>query len=187
LLALVCSLRGSVCLYQGEELGLAEADVGYEQLRDPYGIAFWPNFKGRDGCRTPMPWNDALHAGFSTAAPWLPVAGPHRALAVSAQESDPESTLHAARAFLRWRKQQPALLHGSIRFLDAPEPVLAFVREHAGQRLLLAFNLSSLALAWNPPDDLVARALELPGLETPAREGAQWQLPAHGVLVAALD
>src|SRR5258706_169279 len=54
--ALVCSLRGAVCIYQGEELGLREADVPFEALRDPYGIAFWPKFKGRDGCRTPMPW-----------------------------------------------------------------------------------------------------------------------------------
>ena len=73
LTALVCSLRGSVCVYQGEELGLAEADVPYEALRDPYGIAFWPNFKGRDGCRTPMPWDASERGGFSTGEPWLPV------------------------------------------------------------------------------------------------------------------
>jgi hypothetical protein len=45
--AMVCSLRGSVCIYQGEELGLPEAGLPFEALRDPYGIAFWPNFKGR--------------------------------------------------------------------------------------------------------------------------------------------
>lgn len=186
LLALVCSLRGSVCLYQGEELGLVEADVAYERLQDPYGIAFWPTFKGRDGCRTPLPWNDAPNAGFSSGAPWLPVAKPHRALAVSAQESDPHSTLHAARGFLRWRKSQPALVHGAIRFLDAPEPVLAFVREHDGRRLLLAFNLSDAPVAWNAPAG-ADEALAVPGLETPAREGAHWRLPARGVLVAAAN
>ena len=56
LIALLTSLRGSVCIYQGEELGLTEADIPFERLQDPYGIAFWPEFKGRDGCRTPMPW-----------------------------------------------------------------------------------------------------------------------------------
>ena len=56
LAVLVMSLRGSVCLYQGEELGLSEADIAYEDLKDPYGIQFWPDFKGRDGCRTPMVW-----------------------------------------------------------------------------------------------------------------------------------
>ena len=53
---LMMCLRGSVCLYQGEELGLPEAEVGFDDLRDPYGIEFWPEFKGRDGCRTPMVW-----------------------------------------------------------------------------------------------------------------------------------
>ncbi|MEO1093209.1 MAG: alpha-amylase family glycosyl hydrolase, partial [Pseudomonadota bacterium] len=66
LVALLTSLRGTPCLYQGEELGLTEAIVPYDLLQDPYGIRFWPDFPGRDGCRTPMPWSDAaLHAGFS--------------------------------------------------------------------------------------------------------------------------
>ena len=57
------SLRGSVCLYQGEELGLTEAYVPFEELQDPYGKRFWPKFRGRDGCRTPMPWlGDNLYA-----------------------------------------------------------------------------------------------------------------------------
>ena len=76
---LLCSLRGSICLYQGEELGLTEADIAFEDLRDPYGIRFWPGFKGRDGCRTPMVWEaDAQNAGFSIAKPWLPVPDNHR-------------------------------------------------------------------------------------------------------------
>jgi Alpha amylase, catalytic domain len=67
------SLRGSVCLYQGEELGLPEANVPFEDLREPYGINMWPEFKGRDGCRTPMPWaSTEPQAGFSAAKPWLP-------------------------------------------------------------------------------------------------------------------
>ena len=163
---------------------LVEAEVDYEQLRDPYGIAFWPNFKGRDGCRTPLPWNDDANAGFSSGTPWLPVAKPHRALAVSAQESDPHSTLNAARAFLRWRKAHPALVQGAIRFLDAPEPVLAFVRELPGQRLLLAFNLSDAPVAWDAPGGY-AEAMAVPGMAPPTRDGARWRLPAHGVLAAA--
>src|SRR3546814_7031405 len=61
LMALLLSLRGSVCLYQGEELGLPEAELRYEDLVDPYGVTFWPEFKGRDGCRTPMPWQSEAH------------------------------------------------------------------------------------------------------------------------------
>ena len=90
LTALLASLRGSVCMYQGEELGLGEAEVAFEDLQDPYGITFWPNFKGRDGCRTPMPWDasDAEQAGFSTTKPWLPVGDAHKVAAVSTQDQD---------------------------------------------------------------------------------------------------
>jgi alpha-glucosidase len=141
LVALLCSLRGSVCLYQGEELGLAEAEVPFEALQDPYGITFWPNFKGRDGCRTPLPWTDAPLAGFTTGQPWLPIPAEHRAAAVAVQERDPGSVLAAFRGFLAWRHSQPALLHGSIRFIESAEPVLLFERMLADETLLLAFNL----------------------------------------------
>ena len=179
LVALVCSLRGSVCLYQGEELGLPEAEVPFEALQDPYGIAFWPNFKGRDGCRTPMPWTDDASASFSDGTPWLPIAAAHRGLDVATQDADPASTLNAARRFLRWRRTQPALLQGTIRFLDVPEPVLAFVREADGRPLLVAFNLSA-----QPVD------VTLPGIDSNAVDGhglasgrvgdGRLQLPGYG-------
>lgn len=184
LVALVCSLRGSVCLYQGEELGLPEAEVPFEALQDPYGKAFWPNFKGRDGCRTPMPWTGADDAGFSSGVPWLPVPRAHRMRSVEAQERDPTSVLHATRAFLRWRKQQPALVQGTIRFLDAPAQVLALVREHAGERLLLAFNLSPQACEWALPAP--ATLLDVPGLPSPAVEAGVLRLPPRGVACALL-
>src|SRR5690606_6418370 len=141
--ALLCSLRGSICLYQGEELGLGEADVPFEALQDPYGITFWPNFKGRDGCRTPMPWLDAPKAGFTTGEPWLPIPAEHQAASVATQEHDPQSVLNAFRQFLAWRRTMPTLLVGEIRFLDSAEPVLMFERVHGEETLLLAFNLSA--------------------------------------------
>ncbi len=183
LVAMVCSLRGSVCLYQGEELGLPEADVPFEALQDPYGITFWPNFKGRDGCRTPMPWSDDADAGFSTGRPWLPVPDAHRALSVAAQESDPNSVLNAFRAFMAWRKQQPALVAGSIAFLDAPEPVLAFVREVDGQRLLAAFNLSPGQAGFTLPPGGWRQQLGH-GLPAAEVDGDGVVLPAHGTFFA---
>ena len=185
LIALVCSLRGSVCLYQGEELGLPEADVPYEALQDPYGKAFWPNFKGRDGCRTPMPWNDAAQAGFSSVKPWLPVPDAHIERNVDSQSVDPSSVLNAARAFLGWRKSQPALVDGSIRFLDAPAQVLAFVREHDGQRLLVAFNLSPDAITWAPPAGIAL--LSVPGVDTAELRDGVLQFPPRGAAFASLD
>ena len=129
MIALLTCLRGTSFLYQGEELGLPHAEVPFEKLKDPEGITFWPRHKGRDGARTPMPWLAAApFAGFSSAEPWLPIDPRHPPLAVDAQEADPGSVLAFTRGFLAWRKKHPALIRGEIRFLDAPEPVLAFIR-----------------------------------------------------------
>lgn len=141
--ALLASLRGSVCMYQGEELGLGEASVAFEDLQDPYGITFWPNFKGRDGCRTPMPWqnSDLEHAGFSDVKPWLPVDAAHKQQSVELQTNDTSSILNAYREFMAWRKTQPALLQGDIKFIETAEPILAFYRTLNDEKLLCVFNL----------------------------------------------
>jgi alpha-glucosidase len=143
LMALLLSLRGSVCLYQGEELGLTEATLSEADLRDPFGIAYWPEFRGRDGSRTPVPWSaTADHGGFTMGTPWLPVPNSHRALAVDAQEADGASLLHAFRRFLHWRSGMPALVHGTLQPLTLPEPLVGFVRSYKHQRVLAVFNLS---------------------------------------------
>ncbi|MEI6557891.1 MAG: alpha-amylase family glycosyl hydrolase [Rhodospirillaceae bacterium] len=142
LLALLGCLRGTLFLYQGEELGLPEAEVPFERLQDPFGKALWPVFKGRDGCRTPMPWDGARrHAGFSAAEPWLPLADSHLARSVADQERDPGSVLAFTRRFLGWRRSQPALRLGTITFADTPEPLLAFSRSHGGSLVRCLFNL----------------------------------------------
>lgn len=154
-LAMLLSLRGSACVYQGEELGLPEAEVPLERLQDPYGRAFWPEFKGRDGARTPMPWQaGAEHGGFSDGQnePWLPVYEPHLPLAVDRQAQDPQSMLNFSRDLLNWRRGQPLLRCGGIRFLDSPEPFLCFERYDGDEVLQAVFNLSgqraSLRLDW---------------------------------------
>jgi alpha-glucosidase len=146
--ALQLSMRGSVCLYQGEELGLPEAELAHADLRDPYGIAMWPEYRGRDGCRTPMPWDaTAPDLGFGSGAtpPWLPVAEAHRPLAVDRQEADAGSQLHHVRGLLRWRRSEPALAFGTVELLPAHPQVLAFVRAWQGRRVLCAFNLDDRA------------------------------------------
>ncbi len=182
--AMVCSLRGSVCIYQGEELGLPEVEVPYAALRDPFGIAFWPNFKGRDGCRTPMPWRDSPGGGFSTGIPWLPVADEHLPLAVSRQESEADSPLNRLRHFLRWRREQPALRSGKIRFLDVREPVLAFQRRLDGVTVLAVFNLSAEPQRARLPVSGQTRLLEGHGLASGRMEGHEMEVPGYGVIFA---
>ena len=142
-LMLLLLLRGSVCLYQGEELALPEADVAFEDLQDPYGIEFWPEFKGRDGCRTPMLWEPSNEAGgFSSAKPWLPVSSEHLMKSVGAQESDPDAMLHFYRRALAFRAEHDVLIKGDQGVVRAQNDVVIFERSSDALQLTCAVNLS---------------------------------------------
>jgi alpha-glucosidase len=144
-LALLMMLRGTLFLYQGEELGLGQAEISLADMRDPFGIAHYPRIPSRDGCRTPMPWQaDAPHASFSqtSGATWLPLWAPHRALAVDQQEANPASLLHLTRRLIALRRTHPALRWGDVEVLQADEQVLALRRHHGGDSLLAVFNFS---------------------------------------------
>ncbi|WP_432449915.1 alpha-amylase family glycosyl hydrolase [Aliiroseovarius marinus] len=141
---LMMCLRGSACIYQGEELGLAEAEVAFEDLQDPYGIEFWPEFKGRDGCRTPMVWQaDAPNGGFSDARQtWLPVATDHLAQAVDRAGDTPDALIHHYRAVIALRRAHPALSRGAMQAVTVKDSCLSFERLTESERLYCAFNLS---------------------------------------------
>ena len=149
---LMC-LRGSVCLYQGEELGLPEADLAFEDLRDPYGIEFWPEFKGRDGARTPMIWvTDNANGGFSTAKPWLPVTAAHLSRAVATQSADPGSMLQHYRSALAFRRAHAALRDGAMSLPKAIQDAVWFVRSGSGETLFCAFNLGEAPVSMDLPE-----------------------------------
>ena len=159
--AILLSLRGSVCLYQGEELGLTEADIAFEDLQDPYGIRFWPEYKGRDGCRTPMVWeSNGIYGGFSTGKPWLPVPQEHIARAANREDVDRSSVLALYRRMIAFRKAHPALVLGTIEFFDTPDDVLGFIRATAGETVLAIFNLGTTAATVPLPAGLAATPLD---------------------------
>jgi alpha-glucosidase len=139
------TLPGTYCMYQGEELGLPEANVPYEQMRDPFGLAFYPKFKGRDGCRTPFPWKStAPQAGFSKGKhTWLPLEAKHRALAVDVQEAEKKSILHFSRRLIAWRKHHPALQGDGFRPSKTTDSVIAYERIAPGARLRCVFNFGA--------------------------------------------
>jgi alpha-glucosidase len=184
---MLLTMRGSVCLYQGEELGLTEAELAFEDLVDPYGIEFWPEFKGRDGCRTPMVWQANAPMGGFTTAPraWLPVPADHLLKAPDVQEKQNDSLLHHYRSTLSFRKQHPALVKGSIATLDAPDGVLLFVREGGGEKLLCAYNMTENAVTVPLPAGLVVRGIGAPGSVDEPVNGTI-SLPAFGSFVGDL-
>ena len=186
LMAMLLGLRGSVCVYQGEELGLSEAALELGDLRDPFGIAYYPEFRGRDGSRTPLPWRgDADHAGFTTGEPWLPVPPDHRAAGVAVQETNARSALNAWRGLAAWRKAHPALHHGDLTLLDLPAPLLGFTRACAEESLVLVFNPSAHAARVSLADYPGVAVLEDAGFAVLV-DGDVVLLPPYGVFIGAL-
>ena len=178
LLLLLC-LRGNVFLYQGEELGLTQVDIGFTQLQDPEAIANWPLTLSRDGARTPMPWaaHDA-NAGFTTGVPWLPVGADNHAAAVDVQRSDPQSVLALTQRLVAFRHANDALRVGTIMVVEASDDVLVFERNAMGQRMLCAFNFSADIRDWEPAQRDRWRIVEN------VNGASSWALPPFGALIA---
>ena len=175
-IAMLASFPGTLNIYQGEELGQTETDIEFQELMDTANIDFWPEYKGRDGCRTPMVWDSSEpYAGFSDAKPWLPIKAPQAARARSLQENNGESVLNAYRETLQFRKEQPALRFGETQFLDLPEPVLGIQRALDGQGVTAFFNLSDASVALSLSS--VAKAI---GPRLATVEGEVVTLPAFG-------
>ena len=185
---LLMSLRGSVCIYQGEELCLTEAYVAYEDLQDPYGIRFWPKFKGRDGCRTPMPWTTDNHnGGFSEARPWLPVAVEHLPRAVGAQAGQAGSMLDFYRRMIGFRQAWAPLIKGDLSHISAVDGVLSFRRTYEGQVLFCAFNMTDDVRRVPMPEGKWCQDRGAP-FAPAAEDGAVFNLmPYHAVFAAAED
>ena len=149
---LLLSLRGNIFVYQGEELGLPQGTVPFERLRDPEAFTNWPHTLGRDGARTPMPWEHKhKFGGFSSVEPWLPSQTTHRELAVDLQDTVDESVLNFFRQTIRMRSSSPALRYGTMGFLDAPDGVLAFTRSAEEEVAWCVFNLGDEAVEWRAP------------------------------------
>ena len=152
---LLVALPGALCLYQGDELGLPEAqipqDIPVNKIRDAFGEALYPLVVGRDGSRTPMPWQgDKPNCGFTKAEEaWLPIPAKHQQMAVDLQTMDHNSLLNTWRKLLNWRKQQPAILRGDFQLLATEEPIFAFMRIHDFQKMLCLFNVSKQRVCFN--------------------------------------
>jgi len=177
---LMC-LRGSACIYQGQELGLPEADVPFEALQDPYGIEFWPEFKGRDGCRTPMVWEESnKNGGFSTnSQTWLPVPSEHLSHAATKEARNPDSLHYHYREAIALRHRHPALMIGEMLEITASDDLLQFTRKDGGETIFCSFNLGDTPQAIPLPGGLWRPIGQALGGAEPAPNGtvtlAPWQ------------
>ena len=130
LAALLLSLRGTPFLYYGEEIGMRESDIKRSEIHDPIGRHYWPLYKGRDGCRTPMQWESGENGGFSNSMPWLPLHKDYKIRNVENQNEKPNSLLNFYRHMLAIRRETPALVSGDITLLEGiPNGILAYRRQ----------------------------------------------------------
>jgi len=144
LMALLLTLRGTPYLYYGEEIGMRDISLKRREILDPPGKKFWPLYKGRDGCRSPMQWDNSTYAGFSSKKPWLPVHPNYRTRNVEAQNADPNSMLNFTRKLTQLRRDNPALVRGDFTLLtELPKDSFIYLREIPEQKILVALNFKN--------------------------------------------
>ena len=140
---LLLTLRGTLTLYYGDEIGMTDVEIPPERELDPWGKQVPGLGLGRDPERTPMQWDAGPNAGFSTVEPWLPVAPDYKVVNVKAQQNDSTSMLGLYRRLIWKHKESSALHSGRYRAVNnVPQGCLAYLREHAEQRMLVALNFS---------------------------------------------
>lgn len=151
MMGLLLTLKGTPFLYNGEPLGLANTPLPRHLLQDPVGKRYWPLPVGRDGERTPMPWDETSNAGFTTGTPWLPVPATSRTYA--AQCADPDSLLNFTSQLIRFRSTHPALNAGDMTFMDGPSRnCLCYQRMTPGEQMIITVNLSRRAVRLSRAD-----------------------------------
>ncbi|WP_031510803.1 alpha-glucosidase [Streptomyces megasporus] len=200
--------RGTPYVYQGEELGMANAPFAsiddfrdIESLRhfeeevrhgaDPEKVLDALRVMGRDNARTPMQWDDSPEAGFTEGVPWIAVNPDHTEVNAAAQVADPDSVYHHYRRLIALRHTEPAVAFGDFTpLLPDDERIWAFLRRHEDAsggvtELLVLANLGSEPASVPVPADWAgAEALltDHPGaapLSSPATLLAPWESRVH--------
>ncbi len=151
---LLCTLRGTPTLYYGDELGMQDVPIPPEAVQDPYEKNVPGLGLGRDPARTPMQWSAQIHAGFSSARPWLPLAADYRERNVEAQKREPGSMLQLYRELLQLRRERPSLALGSYRPLDPAPEALGYLRELGACTDAILLNLSAAPIEVKLPSDV---------------------------------
>ncbi|MFE7749680.1 glycoside hydrolase family 13 protein [Streptomyces sp. NPDC057428] len=174
------ALPGAVYLYQGEELGLPEAEIPRERIQDPMHLRSGGVDPGRDGCRVPLPWSsDEPYAGFgSTVEPWLPQPESWPAYAADRQSTDPASMLSLYREALRMRRAEPGFAgapgettDGLLNWLPSQPGVLAFARTEG---LICVVNLSDSPVVLPGHDTVLLTSAPLDGSAMLPPDTAAW-------------
>jgi alpha-glucosidase len=161
---LAMALPGGLYVYQGEELGLPEVeDLPDALLQDPIFKRSGGTDRGRDGCRVPLPWSGKEPPfGFGAGTPWLPQPADWKNLTVESQLDDQNSMMTLYRTGLRLRREM--LGDGSLTWVESPDDVLIFEREH----LTCVTNLTTEPIELPPYEEVLLTSIPLDNGKLPS-------------------
>jgi alpha-glucosidase len=190
--------RGSALFYYGDEIGMVTTPpTRKEDVRDPVGITGWPKYKGRDGERTPMQWDDGPNAGFTgpNVKPWLPIPASYKTINVKNEVMDFDSMLNWYKQLIEFRRSVPALREGKNIMLNTSDNnVLSWLRLAPGQQAVvvacnftaepqkISFDLSSQGITSKQAKTL----MKTPGSSDPPSLD-NVQLPPFGVYMGQVQ
>ena len=168
-------LQGTPYIYQGEELGMTNYPFqSPDDFRDIESInayrewcqegplsheEFWPCIiaRSRDNARTPVQWDDTLHAGFTTGTPWIAVNPNYKEINAKAQTADPDSVFHYYKKLIALRKEHPVIVYGNYQLLlENSEELFVFTRTFDQEKLFVVCNFTDRDSAFTIPDEFVA-------------------------------
>ena len=144
---ILLTVKGTPVLYYGQEIGMVDHEnIPSEKLCDRVTIVHEGESASRDKARTPMQWDNSVHAGFSfgkDVEPWLPVNDNYQEVNVATEFADKDSILNFYQALIRIRRKNSVLQHGCWRTLiNYPYEHLAYVRETESEQVLVVINFS---------------------------------------------
>lgn len=134
---------GTPFVYYGEEIGLPEGKLSKKDIQDPTGQKYYPFFKGRDGARTPMQWNESVFAGFSTVQPWLPIQHNMSIYSVEAQRQSQDSLLWLYHDLIAIHHDHSVIRYGNTESVQKIGDVLWIERQWQDAVVCLVVNLGS--------------------------------------------
>ncbi|WP_374164757.1 alpha-amylase family glycosyl hydrolase [Arcticibacter sp. MXS-1] len=168
---LLLTLRGTPTIYYGDEIGMRDVPIPFEEVQDPQGLNMPEKNLSRDPARTPMQWDDSPYGGFSKASPWLRLNRSYTRENVAVQSADPYSMLSFHKKLIALRQKEPSLMAGDYIPVHSDRQSIAYIRkkeEHGAFLVLL--NLSHWPCYFNSRSPLkgiieVATSPELEGEE----------------------
>jgi alpha-glucosidase len=140
---LLLTLRGTPTIYYGDEIGMQDIAIPFEEVQDPQGLNMPDKNLSRDPARTPMQWDNSINAGFTTGKPWLRIDKAYPRKNVISEKENPYSILNLYKRIIALRNNEPALNAGQYRPVMSDNKLIAYIREATGgKKFLIVLNLS---------------------------------------------